>query len=146
MTPEEAAHLGGTITGSFLAWEESLPRGVRRMFGGDRVLLLCSTLLVPHVRVRLPLPPGMVYGRSDNTPRVGTVSMPALSHVELTSGRILTEAATAVAISSADLILAAAIVLAVDRLDARDRADAVPEELRAAASVALMLGLEIVRV
>ena len=50
------------------------------------------------------------------------------------------------AISSADLILAAAIVLAVDRLDARDRADAVPEELRAAASVALMLGLEIVRV
>lgn len=72
--------------------------------------------------------------------------MPALSHVELTSGRILTEAATAVAISSADLILAAAIVLAVDRLDARDRADAVPEELRAAASVALMLGLEIVRV
>ena len=146
MTPEEAAHLGGTITGSFLAWEELLPLGVRRMFGGDRVLLLCATFLVPHVRVRLPLPPGMVYGRSDNTPRVGTVSMPALSHVELTSGRILTEAATAVAISSADLILAAAIVLAVDRLDARDRADAVPEELRAAASVALMLGLEIVRV
>lgn len=145
MTPEEAAHLGGTITGSFLAWEESLPLGVRRMFGGDRVLLLCATFLVPHVHVRLPLPPAG-YTLGSNPQRSGTVSMPALSHVELTSGRILTEAATAVAISSADLILAAAIVLAVDRLDARDRADAVPEELRAAASVALMLGLEIVRV
>lgn len=138
MTPEEAAHLGGTVTESFLAWEESLPLGVRRMFGGDRVLLLCATFLVPHVRVRLP-PTGYMLG-------AGTVSMPALSHVELTSGHIIVEAATAVAISSADLILAAAIVLAVDRLDARDRADAVPEELRAAASVALMLGLEIVRV
>lgn len=49
-------------------------------------------------------------------------------------------------IASADLILAAAIVLAVDRVDELGRAEAVPEELRAAASVALMLGLEVKRV
>lgn len=138
MTPEEAAHLGGTITGSFLAWEESLPSGVRRMFGGDRVLLLCAAFMVPHVRVRLPLPP-VGYMLGSNPQRSGTVSMPAMAWE-------VVEAATAVAISSADLILAAAIVLAVDRLDARDRADAVPEELRAAASVALMHGLEVKRV
>lgn len=83
VTPAEAAQLGAGILGSFLAWEETLPPGVRRMFGGDRVLLLCATLLVPHVRVRLPLPPtGYMLGCS---PRAGTVSMPALPHVELTS-------------------------------------------------------------
>ena len=56
MTPEEAAHLGGTITESFLAWEGSLPLGVRRMFGGDRVLLLCATLLVRTYASGCPCP------------------------------------------------------------------------------------------
>jgi hypothetical protein len=110
------------------------------MFGGDRALLLCATLLVPHVRVRLPLPPDVRYGLTSTVPRGGAVTMPSAP------GPSDLSLAKYVDIDSADLILAASIVLAVDRLDARDRADAVPEELRAAASVALMLGLEIVRV
>ena len=135
MTPAEAARLGASAIEAFSAWEESLPVGVRRMFGGDRALLLCATLLVPHVRVRMPLPPDVRYGFTSTIPRGGAVTMP--SDLGL---------AKWVAISSADLILAAAIVLAVDRLYELGRAEAVPEELRAAASVALMLGLEVKRV
>jgi len=102
------------------------------MFGGDRVLLLCAGFLVPHVRVRMPLPPSVVYGLHNVTPRHGAVTMP----YDLGPAKY-------VDIGSADLILAASIVLAVDRVDELGRAETVPEELRAAASVALMLGLEV---
>lgn len=137
MTPAEAAHLGASILGSFLAWEETLPPGPRRMFGGDRVNLLCAALLVPPPTIRMPPSPveaawALARGRGEGRGRV-SMSYPL-------------GPAKYVEIDSTDLILAAAIVLAVDRLDERGRPEVVPEELRAAASIALMLGLEVRRV
>lgn len=142
MTPEESRHLGEGIISTFYAWEMELPDGVRRMFGGDRARLLCGALLLPHVSAQAPPAQVARYAKARGMPQPrGTVSMPASAPADQRAGI----GTTYVEIDSMELVLAATIVLVVDRLDARGRSEVVPEALRAGASIGLMLGLEVLR-